>query len=183
MHSYHIYCDRYKPPHRQKMFGPILDKLHADCLMEQRSFLEQQTGYGRCLTGDGATILGTKYINYLVHEYGKGCMLCRIKDCSSRLSEVGTIQATFIAHEMMNAIRYTLAHAHTHTHTATHTHTHALTRTHTHTHTYTHIGMLDPRLYTLSSLTVARTGWPLWIWCNPNFHGSIPYIVSHMKHL
>lgn len=100
------YALSYKPPHRHKLFGPILEGLYARCLHEQRSFLEQKTGYGRALTGDGATILGTKFINFLVHEFGKGVMLCRIKDCTGRLQEVGTIQATFIAHEMIAAIRY-----------------------------------------------------------------------------
>ena len=63
-------------------------------------------GYGRALTGDGATILGTEFINVLVHEFGKGCMLCRVKkDCTTRLQEVGAIEPSFIAHEMKNAIR------------------------------------------------------------------------------
>ena len=96
---------RYKGPTRQKLYGEILQRLHGECLLEQRKFLEQRTGYGRAITGDGATILGTKFINFLCHEYGKGCMLCRIKDCTGRLQEVGSIEATFIAHEMMETIR------------------------------------------------------------------------------
>lgn len=100
MHEY-----RYKAPDRIKLYGPILDRLHAKCLAEQRQFLEKKSGYGRAMTGDGATILGTKFINFLVHEYEKGVMLCRIKDCTSRLAEVGSIESTFIAHELINAIR------------------------------------------------------------------------------
>ena len=100
-----IVCS-YKGPDRHKLFGKILDDLHGKCIVEQRKFLEQRTGYGRALTGDGATILGTKFINFLVHEFGKGVMLCRVKDCTQRLQEVGAVQATFIAHEMINALRY-----------------------------------------------------------------------------
>ena len=67
--------------------------------------MEQRTGYGRCITGDGATIQGTKYINFLTHECTKGSMLCGIHDCSERLSDVGSVQATYIAHTMMGACR------------------------------------------------------------------------------
>ena len=58
------------------------------------------------MTGDGATILGTKFMNFLCHEYGKGAMLCSIKDCTPRLQEVGAIEATYIAHNMLEAIRF-----------------------------------------------------------------------------
>ena len=57
-------------------------------------------------TGDGARVLGTKFINFLCHEKGKGVMLIKIKDCTERLSEVGTIQATFIAHVLIQVIKY-----------------------------------------------------------------------------
>ena len=56
------------------------------------------------MTGDGVTILNTKFINFMCHEYGKGVMLCKIKDCTERLTEVGSIRSTFIAHEMMESI-------------------------------------------------------------------------------
>ena len=97
---------RYKGPDRHKLYGPVLDRLHAKCMTEQRAFLENTSGYGRAITGDGATILGTKFINFLCHEHEKGVMLCRIKDCTERQAEVGSIQSTFIAHEMISAIRY-----------------------------------------------------------------------------
>ena len=49
----------------------------------------------RAPTDDGATILGTKFINFfLVHEHEKGVMFCKIKDCIDRLREVGLIEAT-----------------------------------------------------------------------------------------
>ena len=96
---------RYKGPSRQKLVDPVLGAMCDKCLLKQRKFLEQRTGYGRCLTGDGATIQGTKYINFLVHEYSKGSMLCGMNDCSGRLSDVGAVQATYIAHNMMGACR------------------------------------------------------------------------------
>ena len=96
---------RYKGPDRKKMYGPVLDRLYAQCCAEQSMYLATTTGYGRAITGDGATILGTKYINFLCHEFGKGAMLMRIKDCTDRLRQVGSIESTFIAHEMINAIR------------------------------------------------------------------------------
>lgn len=98
-------CDRYKGPTRQKLFGPILNRLHEECVAEQKAFLDDHTGFGRALTGDGATIQGTKYLNFLLHEYGRGVMLLFITDCSQRQQEVGTIESTFIAHNMIKAIR------------------------------------------------------------------------------
>lgn len=56
--------------------------------------------------GDGVTVMGTKFINFLCYELGKGSMLCKIRDCTARLAEVGTLEATYIAHEMMTSIRY-----------------------------------------------------------------------------
>ena len=97
--------DRYKPPSRQKLHSTILQRLHTKCVEEQKTFLQQSaTGYGRALTGDGATILGTKFINFLVHEMGKGVMLVHVKNCTSRLEEVGSVDAKFIAHELNRAI-------------------------------------------------------------------------------
>lgn len=74
--------------------------------MEQDKFLKAKSGLGRAITGDGVTIMGTKFINFLVQEYGKGVMLLSIMDCTKRLQEVGTIEATFIAHHMIRAIRF-----------------------------------------------------------------------------
>ena len=85
--------------------GSILDDLYAMYRKEQSSFFKSKNGYGRAITGDGATVLGTKFINFLCHQLGKGVMLCLIRDCTSRLLEVGTVEATFIAHEMIMAIR------------------------------------------------------------------------------
>ena len=99
---------RYKGPTRQKLMSDLLNNLYNKLLLEQRKFLEQRTGYGRAMTGDGATIQGTKYINFLAHEYLKGCMLCGIHDCTGRLSAIGTVQATYIAHMFMGAIRLVL---------------------------------------------------------------------------
>ena len=76
--------------------------------MKQRKFLEQRTGYGRSLAGDGATIQGTKYINFLAHEYTKGHMLAGLTDCTERLTDVGSVQSTFIAHHWMGAMRFVL---------------------------------------------------------------------------
>ena len=98
------YCS-YKGPSRQKLLGKVLNDLYEMYRAEQRSFFKSKNGYGRALTGDGVTVMGTKFINFLCHELGKGAMLCRIKDCTSRLLEVGTVQATYIAHEMILAIR------------------------------------------------------------------------------
>ena len=56
------------------------------------------------MTGDGATILDTKFINFLVHELGKGVMLVHVKNCTERLEEVGTVDSKFIAHELTKAI-------------------------------------------------------------------------------
>ena len=85
--------------------GPVLQSLYNQFMDEQSQFLKADTGFGRALTGDSATILGTKYINFLVHEMGKGAMLLAIKDCTPRLQEVGTIDGTYIAHEMIKTIR------------------------------------------------------------------------------
>ena len=87
------------------MIGKVLDDLYQMYREEQQEFFRSKNGYGRALTGDGATILGTKFINFLCHELGKGAMLCRIRDCTARLLEVGMVEATYIAHEMILSIR------------------------------------------------------------------------------
>ena len=87
------------------MSGEILNRIYGELLLKQRTFLEQRTGYGRAITGDGATIQGTKYINFLCHEYTKGPMLCGITDCTGRLSKVGAVEATYIAHNFIGAVR------------------------------------------------------------------------------
>ena len=103
-----IASGRYTGPTRQKLAGPILQAIFDQCLMNQRKFLEQRTGYGRSVAGDGATIQGTKYINFLAHEYTKGHMLAGLTDCTERLTDVGSVQATFIAHHWIGAIRFAL---------------------------------------------------------------------------
>ena len=62
---------RYRAPDPHKMFDKILDRLYDKYLKEQNEFLQNKSGYGRALTGDGATVLGTKFLNFLLHELGK----------------------------------------------------------------------------------------------------------------
>ena len=96
---------RYRTPDPHKMFDKILDRLYDKYLKEQNEFLQNKSGYGRALTGDGATVLGTKFLNFLLHELGKGTMLCKIQDCTERLTEVGAIEGTYIALLMIAVIR------------------------------------------------------------------------------
>ena len=87
------------------MYGVILDALYAKFGAEQLNFFRKKNGYGRALMGDGVTVMGTKFINFLCCELGKGSMLCKIRDCTARLAEVGTVEAThIIANEMMTSI-------------------------------------------------------------------------------
>ena len=104
MYIYVCMC-RYTTPGPKKMFDEVLGRLHDKYLTEQHHFLRKPSGYGRAITGDGATILGNKFLNFLVHELGKGSMLCKIVDCTQRLTEVGSIEATFIALNLINVIR------------------------------------------------------------------------------
>ena len=88
--------------------GPVLDRVYKHCMQEQGDFLNNESkigNYGRAVTGDGETIMGTKFINTLVHEHGKGAMLLNITDCTKRLQEVGTIDAKFIASRLITSIR------------------------------------------------------------------------------
>ena len=107
-----MYVCSYKSPTRQKLYGTVLDRLYELCRNEQRLFLARTSddiNYGRALTGDGATIQGNKFINFLCFERGKGAMLCDIVDCTSRLEEAGSIQATYIAHNMLRIITCVIA--------------------------------------------------------------------------
>ena len=98
---------RYKSPGRHKLFGVVLDRLYAEYMAEQKEFLQCDPGdYGRAITGDGATIMGIKFINFLIHHFGKGTMLMKIHDCTKRLREVGTIDSAYISLQMTEAIRY-----------------------------------------------------------------------------
>ena len=92
-------------PDPKKMFNEILDRLYDKYLKEQQAFLKSNSGYGRALTGDAATVMGTKFLNFLLHELGKGPLLCEIVECTQRLTEVGSIEATFIALQMINVLR------------------------------------------------------------------------------
>ena len=102
----HLFVCRYKGPDRHKLYGAILDALYAKFGAEQFNFFRKKNGYGRALMGDGVTVMGTKFINFLCYELDKGSMLCKIRDCTARLAEVGTVESTYIAHEMMASIRY-----------------------------------------------------------------------------
>ena len=82
-----------------------MNRLFEKYVQEQKAFLDDRKGFGRAVTGDGATIMGTKYLNFLVHEFGKGVMLLSIHDCTERLQEAGTIEATYIALKLIEAIR------------------------------------------------------------------------------
>ena len=96
---------RYKGPYRQKLFGDFLDRLHTKFKAEQDAYLADHKGFGRAITGDAATILGTKFYNFLVHEFGKGAMLLNIHDCTERLKVAGTIDSMWIAKLMIKAIK------------------------------------------------------------------------------
>ena len=99
---------RYTWPNRHKLMGPVLDRVHKQCVDEQNHFLQNESkrgNYGRAVTGDGATVMGTKFINTLVHEHGKGAMLLSITDCTERLQEVGVIDAKFIANRLIKSIQ------------------------------------------------------------------------------
>ena len=97
----------YKTPNRQKLFDTVLVRLFDGFIQEQKEFLRSHPGdYGRAITGDGATIMGIKFINFLVHHFGKGVMLMDIHDCTQRLQESGTIDSKYISLKMNDAIRY-----------------------------------------------------------------------------
>lgn len=90
------------------MTGPSLERVYNECMLEQSNFLKNDSrhgNYGRAVTGDGSTIMGTKFINTLVHEFGKGAMLLNITDCTKRLQEVGTIDVKFIASRLIQSIQ------------------------------------------------------------------------------
>ena len=122
----------------------MLDKLHTGFLEEQKAFLKKNSVFGRALTGDGATILGSKFVNFLAHQYGIGVMLITIKDCTERLQEVGTIDAAFISHLLLEAIRFV------------HTNTQPRPRSHLHT---TRTSTVGPKTVYL----VITDGGPDWV--------------------
>ena len=99
---------RYKGLHRHKLIGPVLDRVYEQCVIEQKQYLasgSKHGNYGRAVTGDGCTIMGTKFINTLVHEFGKGAMLLNIFDCTLRLQETGTIDSKFITDRLIRSIK------------------------------------------------------------------------------
>ena len=68
----------YKPPASDKLSNDILDTLHNKYRGQQRDYLEQSTELGRAITGDGATILGNKLINFLCFDRMKRLMLMSV---------------------------------------------------------------------------------------------------------
>ena len=132
-------------------------------------FFKGKTGFGRAITGDGATILGTKFINFLCHEHGRGAMLCHLKDCSERLLEVGTVEATFIAHELIKAIRLILCN------NISNININILTLT------LLIPGWLDLPALRVSSPMAALTGRLARTWCKINSRGSFSCIACRTR--
>ena len=160
---------RYKGPDRKKLLGPILEKMYNTFRSEQFRFFKGKTGFGRAITGDGATILGTKFINFLCHEHGRGAMLCHLKDCSERLLEVGTVEATFIAHELIKAIRLILCN------NISNININILTLT------LLIPGWLDLPALRVSSPMAALTGRLARTWCKINSRGSFSCIACRTR--
>ena len=105
MHAVKSASHLYTPLTQQKLIRDVLDALFAKYRESQRVYLAQKSDLGRLVTGDGATIMGTKFINYLCHNKMKGTMLLRVINCVKRFQDGVKVDAPFIAMEIMKCIK------------------------------------------------------------------------------
>jgi hypothetical protein len=94
----------YKPPNSNKLTNEILDALHSKYRTQQRDYLSQQTPMGRAVTGDGATILGNKLINFLCLDRMKGTMLMSVINCEKRLEDGAKVDTPYISKELQKVL-------------------------------------------------------------------------------
>ena len=94
----------YEPPNSNKLSNDILEVLNTKYRAQQRDYLEQKTPLGRAITGDGATILGNKLINFLCLDRMKGTMLMSVINCEKRLEDGAKVDTPYIATECMKVL-------------------------------------------------------------------------------
>jgi len=59
---------------------------------------------GRAITGDGATILGNKLINFLCLDRMKGTMLMSVINCDKRLEDGAKVDTLYLASELLKVL-------------------------------------------------------------------------------
>ena len=94
----------YKPPTSGRLSNDILDALHNKYRGQQRDYLEQSTGLGRAITGDGATILGNKLINFLCPDRMKETMLISKLNRNRMLEDGAKVETPCITKELLGAL-------------------------------------------------------------------------------
>ena len=94
----------YKPPNSNKLSNDILEVLNTKYRAQQRDYLEQKTPLGRAITGDGATILGNKLINFLCLDRMKGTMLMSVINCDKRLEDGAKVDTPYLASELLKVL-------------------------------------------------------------------------------
>ena len=86
------------------MSNDILETLNTKYRAQQRDYLEQKTTLGRAITGDGATILGNKLINFLCLDWINGTMLMSVINCDKRLEDGAKVDTPYIAKELLKVL-------------------------------------------------------------------------------
>ena len=107
---FRVFCKKiqmaptYKAPSGYRLKKVILPRLVEKYRKDQASRLKKTTSLGRMISGDGATILGTKLINAMVQDYHNGVMLVSLKDCTGRMQDGNIVDAAFIGAHLIEAI-------------------------------------------------------------------------------
>ena len=88
----------YKPPGRNKMGGPLLDKLYdVNWSNETNLLLKDSHIFGISLFGDGATVKTTPLINALGAGVHNPFAMLEVFDCTDHCANGGKKTASYIA--------------------------------------------------------------------------------------
>ena len=98
----HLVCTR--PLTIKKLFNDILDAFNNKYHTQQKGYLDQKITLGRAITGDGATVLGNKLINFLCLHHMKEMMLMSIINCDKRLKDGAKVDTPYIAKELLKIL-------------------------------------------------------------------------------
>jgi hypothetical protein len=88
----------YKPPHRKRISGEMLQRLYDSQYNENiTELLVEAEVFGIALYGDGATIAKTPYLNFLASGGYVHNVCLEIHDCSAQMATGGKKSASYIA--------------------------------------------------------------------------------------
>ena len=94
--------DKYQPPSRYKISGPLLNAVHFTYQVKGAEALMKDGKYTGCtISGDGATIDKTSLINNIASSPGNPSLVLDMVDCTSHMQRGGKKDAPYICEKML----------------------------------------------------------------------------------